>query len=152
MLKFLKLNNKNSLKSLEIFLDKRKSIQKNQTAIVSKIIKNVKKDGDQAVIKYEKKFSRIKKTNVKRLFFTSQEINTISKKTNLKIKKSIDLAYNRIKRFHSKQKFNSFKFKDKYNNVFSYKYSPLEVGVYVCGTASYPSTVLMNCIPAIVAG
>ena len=80
MLKFLKLNNKNSLKSLEIFLDKRKSIQKNQTAIVSKIIKNVKKDGDQAVIKYEKKFSRIKKTNVKRLFFTSQEINTISKK------------------------------------------------------------------------
>ena len=154
MLKFLKLNNKNSLKSLEIFLDKRKSIQKNQTAIVSKIIKNVKKDGDQAVIKYEKKFSRIKKTNVKRLFFTSQEINTISKKTNLKIKKSIDLAYNRIKRFHSKQKFSPFAIKDKYNNVFSYKYSPLEkVGVYVPGgTASYPSTVLMNCIPAIVAG
>ena len=154
MLKFLKLNNKNSLKSLEIFLDKRKSIQKNQTAIVSKIIKNVKKDGDQAVIKYEKKFSRIKKTNVKRLFFTSQEINIISKKTNLKIKKSIDLAYNRIKRFHSKQKFSPFAIKDKYNNVFSYKYSPLEkVGVYVPGgTASYPSTVLMNCIPAIVAG
>ena len=126
MLKFLKLNNKNSLKSLEIFLDKRKSIQKNQTAIVSKIIKNVKKDGDQAVIKYEKKFSRIKKTNVKRLFFTSQEINTISKKTNLKIKKSIDLAYNRIKRFHSKQKFSPFAIKDKYNNVFSYKYSPVE--------------------------
>ena len=61
MLKFLKLNNKNSLKSLEIFLDKRKSIQKNQTAIVSKIIKNVKKDGDQAVIKYEKKIFKNKK-------------------------------------------------------------------------------------------
>ena len=43
MLKLLKINNSNSLKSLKIFLDKRKSIQKNQTLIVSKIIKNVKK-------------------------------------------------------------------------------------------------------------
>ena len=64
------------------------------------------------------------------------------------------LAYNRIKKFHSRQKFSSFKFKDKYKNELSYKYSPIEkVGVYVPGgTASYPSTVLMNCIPAIVAG
>ena len=45
-------------------------------------------------------------------------------------------------------------FKDKYNNKLSYIYSPIEsIGVYVPGgTASYPSTVLMNCIPAIVAG
>ena len=72
----------------------------------------------------------------------------------MKIKKSIDLAYNRIKKFHSKQKFSSFTIKDKYRNVLSYKYSSLEkVGVYVPGgTASYPSTVLMNCIPAMVAG
>ena len=64
------------------------------------------------------------------------------------------LAFNRIKKFHKKQKFLSFKLKDKYKNELSYKYSPIEkVGVYVPGgTASYPSTVLMNCIPAIVAG
>ena len=45
-------------------------------------------------------------------------------------------------------------YKDKYKNVMSYKYSAIDkVGVYVPGgTASYPSTVLMNCIPAIVAG
>mgnify|MGYP003344019092 CR=1 FL=1 len=68
--------------------------------------------------------------------------------------KSIDLAFVRIKKFHSKQKFSSFTLKDKYNNQFSYKYLPIEkVGVYVPGgTASYPSTVLMNCIPAMVAG
>ena len=48
----------------------------------------------------------------------------------------------------------SFKFRDEYKNELSYNYSPIEkVGVYVPGgTASYPSTVLMNCIPAIVAG
>ena len=153
MLKVLKLNNKNSLKNLKLFLDKRKSIQKSQTTIVSKIIKNVKKKGDKAVISYEKKFSKIKvKSN--KLIFSSKEINKISNKTDPKTKKSIDLAFNRIKKFHSKQKFSSFTFKDKYKNILTYKYSPIEkVGVYVPGgTASYPSTVLMNCIPAIVAG
>ena len=153
MLKVLKFENKRSLKTLKIFLDKRKSIQKNQTAIVNQIIKNVKKNGDKAVINYEKKFSKIK-TKSNKLLFSREEINKISKKTDSKTKKSIDLAFNRIKKFHSKQIFKSFSYKDKYKNVLSYKYSPLEkVGVYVPGgTASYPSTVLMNCIPAIVAG
>jgi len=153
MIKILKLNNKNSLKPLKIFLDKRKSIQKNQTSIVSKIIQNVKKNGDKAVLNYEKKFSQIK-TKSNKILFSNKEINKISKKIDLKIKKSIDLAYNRIKKFHSKQKFSSFIIKDKYKNVLSYQYSSLEkVGVYVPGgTASYPSTVLMNCIPAMVAG
>ena len=153
MLKLLEYNNEKSLKILTTFLDKRKSIQKNQTIIVSKIIRSVKKHGDKAVINYEKKFSRIK-TKSNKLLYSNKEINQISKKTDSKTKESIDLAFKRIKKFHSKQKFTSFTFKDKYKNILSYKYSPLEkVGVYVPGgTASYPSTVLMNCIPAIVAG
>ncbi len=153
MLKLLKYKSKNSLKVLKIFLDKRKSFQNNQTSAVSKIIKNVKKNGDNAVLMYEKKFSKLK-TRSKKIFFTQSEINAISKKTDVKIKKSINLAFDRIKKFHFKQKFSSFSFKDKYKNVLSYKYLPLEkVGVYVPGgTASYPSTVLMNCIPALVAG
>ena len=153
ILKVIRFNNKNSSKKLKNFLDKRKYIQKNQTTIVNKIINNVKRNGDKAVLKYEKKFSKIK-TKSNKILFTTSEINKISKKLDPKIKKSIDLAYNRIKKFHLKQKFASFSLKDKYNNVLSYKYSSLEkVGVYVPGgTASYPSTVLMNCIPAIVAG
>ena len=153
MLKTLNCNNKNSLKTLIEFLDKRKTIQKNQTSFVKKIIKNVKKKGDKAVLKYEKKFSKIKK-NKKKIYFSNKEINIILKKTDKELKKAIDLAYNRIKKFHSKQKFSSFKFKDKYKNELSYKYSPIDkVGVYVPGgIASYPSTVLMNCIPALVAG
>jgi histidinol dehydrogenase len=153
MLKTLNYKNQNSLKTLELFLDKRKSIQKNQTSAVSKIIKNVKKNGDMAVINYEKKFSKIKK-KINKIFFSDKEINIFLKRTDKELKKAIDLAYNRIKKFHSKQKFLSFKFKDKYKNELSYKYSPIEkVGVYVPGgTASYPSTVLMNCIPAMVAG
>ena len=153
MLKFLNYSKKNSFNNLEIILKKRKITQKNKTSIVKKIISNVKKNGDKAVIKYEKKFSKIKiKSN--KIIFSKIEINKIANKTDKKIKQSIDLAYYRIKKFHSKQKFPSFNLKDKYKNELSYKYSPIEkVGVYVPGgTASYPSTVLMNCIPAIVAG
>ncbi len=153
MLKILKYNNKNSLKYLELFLSKRKLIQQEKAFIVSKILKDVKKNGDKAVLKYEKKFSKIR-TNSSKVFFSNKELNIIAKKTDKKIKQAIDLAYNRIKKFHSKQKFFSYKFKDKYKNELSYKYTALEkVGVYVPGgTASYPSTVLMNCIPAQVAG
>ena len=153
MLKILKYNNKNSFKYLELFLNKRKLIQKEKSFIVSKILRDVKKNGDKAVLRYEKKFSKIK-TNSLKVFFSNKELNIIAKKTDKKIKQAIDLAYNRIKKFHSKQKFSSYKFKDKYKNELSYNYSPLEkVGVYVPGgTASCPSTVLMNCIPAQVAG
>ena len=152
-LKVIRFYNKNYSKKLKNFLDKRKYIQKNQTTIVSEIINNVRRNGDKAVLNYEKKFSKIK-TKSNKIFFTTPELNKISNKLDPKIKKSIDLAYNRIKKFHQKQKFKSFSFKDKYKNVLSYKYTPLEnVGVYVPGgIASYPSTVLMNCIPAIVAG
>tara|TARA_B100001057_G_scaffold368310_1_gene371780 strand:+ start:2101 stop:3399 length:1299 start_codon:yes stop_codon:yes gene_type:complete len=153
MIKVLRLNNNNSLKTLKIFLDKRKSAQKSQASVVNKIIQNVKKNGDQAVLSYEKRFSKIK-TKSNKIIFSTREINKIAKQTSSEIKRSIDLAYKRIKQFHLKQKYSSFSFKDKYKNILSYKYSSIEkVGVYVPGgTASYPSTVLMNCIPAKVAG
>jgi histidinol dehydrogenase len=139
ILKFIDCNKKTALKNLENILNRRKASQKNKTAIVDKIILDVKKNGDKAVLKYEKKFSKIK-TKINKIVFSKNEINQISKKTDKKIKKSIDLAFKRIKKFHSKQKVLSFNFKDKYKNELSYKYSSIDrVGVYVPGgTASYP--------------
>ena len=153
MMKFFNANSKNSIKRLEIILSIRKQKQQNQSKIVKQLLMNVKKYGDKAVIKYEKKFSKVK-GNIKFIKFSDNEINQISKRLDKKLKKSIDVAFKRIKFFHSKQKSFSFKYKDKFNNELSYKYSPIDsVGVYVPGgTASYPSTVLMNCIPALVAG
>ena len=153
ILNVFKYKHKKSLKLLDKFLSRRKSIQKNKSSAVEKILRDVKKNGDKSVLHYEKKFSKIKVNSVK-VFFTKKELTNIANKTDKKIKKAIDLAFNRIKKFHLKQKFLSFKFKDKYKNELSYKYSAIDkVGVYVPGgTASYPSTVLMNCIPAIVAG
>ena len=155
MLKLLNYSKKNSSNYLEEILNKRKSFQKTNISKVKNIILKVKKKGDSAVIKYEKKFSKVKfKGKVGEIIFSKKEINTIAKKTDIRIKRSIDLAFNRIKKFHSKQTILPFMYKDKYKNVMSYKYSAIDkVGVYVPGgTASYTSTVLMNCIPAIVAG
>ena len=153
MLKYLDGNKNNFIKRLDTVLDQRKQNQQKQSLSVKKILTDVKNYGDKAVLKYENKFS-IKKTNSKKIKYSDTEINGIIKSVSKDLKKSIDIAYSRIINFHSKQKFSAFKYKDNYNNYLSYKYSPIEsVGVYVPGgTASYPSTVLMNCIPAIVAG
>ena len=153
MLNYFNANKKNSLKKLELILNRRKFKQKSRSTIVKKILNEVIKNGDKALIRYEKQFSQVKiKSNS--IKFSSKEIVNIANKIDKKLKKSIDVAYERIRKFHSKQIFSSFQFKDKFKNELRYKYSPIEkVGVYVPGgTASYPSTVLMNCIPALVAG
>ena len=97
MLKIFKYNKKSSLNMLKIFLNKRKLIQKNKTPSVIKIIDNVKKYGDKAVLNYEKKFSKVK-TKTNKISFSNNELNFILKKTDKKIKLAIDLAFNRIKK------------------------------------------------------
>jgi len=59
MLKFFNYNKKNSQKNLQIILNKRKFTQKKGALSVKSIILDVKKNGDKAIIKYEKKFSKI---------------------------------------------------------------------------------------------
>ena len=89
MLNFLDANNSNFLKKLEQTLSKRKYAQNNKLSEINKIISDVQKFGDKALIKYEKKFLKIKskKINVK---FSKNEINKISKKIDNRLKSSID--------------------------------------------------------------
>ncbi|MDB9784580.1 histidinol dehydrogenase [Pelagibacteraceae bacterium] len=154
MLKFLNSNQRNFIQKLSIILDKRRKVDDIKFKLVRQIIKDIKKNKDLSLIKYEKKYSKQKKIHSNDLIFSKQEINQTIKKLNNKTKKSIDLAYDRILKFHKNQKFVPYKYLDKYKNFFSYISTPIEkVGVYVPGgTASYPSSVLMNCIPAITAG
>ena len=122
-------------------------------AIVFKIISSVKKNGDKALIHYSKKFDNIF-LNKKNIQISNKEINSIIKKLDSKIKKAIDLSFVRIKDFHKKQINNTFRFKDNFGNELGYKYTPInKIGIYIPGgKASYPSTVIMNSVPAIVAG
>ena len=154
MLKLIKSNQKNFLLKLELILEKRKFKDLNIDSKIKFIIQDVKKNKDQALIKYEKKYSKIKNISLSNIKFTKEEKIKIIKKLDNKIKISIDLAYSRILNFHKRQKLSPYSFTDKYKNLFSYKLSAISrVGVYVPGgLASYPSSVLMNCIPALVAG
>ena len=83
-----------------------------------------------------------------------KQISRSIKSLDKKVKKAIDLAYSRIYKFHSFQKFKNISYSDKFKNKLEYKYLPIEsAAIYVPGSsASYPSSVLMSTIPAIVAG
>ena len=149
MVKILNSNTRNFDWELEKFLSNRKSQVKSNSVSVTKIIDDVKKHGDKALLKYEKKFN-----NNSIIVPTSKKISNSIKTLDKKVKHAIDIAYNRIYKFHSLQKFKNISYTDKFKNKLDYKYLPLDsVAIYVPGsTASYPSSVLMNAIPAIVAG
>ena len=147
-MKLLDGKNKNFDKHLDRLLNQRKKKISNAIS-VSKIINEVKIKGDKAVLKYEKKFNKNTKIIPSK--------NQISKSISLlddKVKKSIDLSFERIMKFHSLQKFKDISYTDKFKNKLEYRYLPISsVAIYVPGsTVSYPSTVLHNAIPAIVAG
>ena len=147
-MKLLDGKNKNFDKHLDRLLNQRKKKISNAIS-VSKIINEVKIKGDKAVLKYEKKFNKNTKIIPSK--------NQISKSISLlddKVKKSIDLSFKRIMKFHSLQKFKDISYTDKFKNKLDYRYLPISsVAIYVPGsTVSYPSTVLHNAIPAIVAG
>ena len=150
----LDAKNKDFENKLNNYLELRKKNSFSKINLVRKILRDIRRNRDISLIKYEKKFSGIKKINKRSLQFSNQEIKNILKGLSKKTKKDIDLAYNRILNFHKNQKFKKFKIKDKFNNRLEYRARPIQkVGVYVpSGKASYPSSVLMNCIPAIVAG
>ena len=148
MINILNCKKKNYKINLNRLLKKRERFNNNKD-LIQKIIQDIRKDGDKALIKYEKKYS-----NNSNIITRKKDLNYGARILSPKVKRAIDFSFNRIFKFHSKQKAKNIKYKDKLNNNLYYKYIPIEsVGVYVPGgTASFPSTVLMNVIPAIIAG
>ena len=142
MIKILDCKNSNYLSRLKLILEKRRLGSKVNTEIVTKIIKDIKKNKQKALLKYEKKFS--KNTKIKP---SESEIKNSIKSLDSKIKNAIDFAYSRILKFHSLQKTKNIKYLDKQNNKIEYKYIPIQsVGIYV--PSNLPSTLLMNAILA----
>ena len=148
-MRILNSKKKSFNKILNNLLQSRKKKLRSSNSTVIKIIKDIKNNGDKALIKYERKFNRNKIIKPSR-----KQISRSIAKLDKKVKKAIDLAYDRIFKFHSLQKFKNISYRDKLGNQLDYKYMPLDsVAIYVPGSnVSYPSSVLMNAIPAIVAG
>ena len=148
-MKILDYKTKSFDKNLSKLLLQRRKKVKLKSASVSYIINDVKKNGDEAIIKYEKKFN---KNNI--IIPKKEKILKSVKGLDKEVKKAIDIAYRRIHKFHSLQKFKNISYIDEFKNKIDYKYIPLEsIAIYVPGSkVSYPSSVLMNAIPALVAG
>lgn len=118
--------------------------------IVKKILSDVRTEGDRAVIKYTNRFDSLK---IQDFRITPSETRKHASRADQSILKSLDIAEKRIRSFHEMQKEESWSISQN-DTVLGQIVRPLErVGVYVPGgKASYPSTVLMNVIPAQVAG
>ncbi len=119
---------------------------------VKKIIEDIKKNKDEALLKYIKKFEN-KKATLRSIQITKKTLKEAYNSLPNEIKLSLKLAYKRIFYYHSKQKKISYSFKDKLDSKFYIEWKPIEnVGLYIPGgLASYPSTVLMTAIPAKIA-
>jgi len=123
----------------------------NVEAIVAEIIENVKNNGDKALFEYCEKFDKAKLSS----FLVSEE--EIAEAMSLVDEKFIEIlkkAAKNIRKFHEKQVRNSFIINDEEGIVTGQKVIPVDrAGLYVPGgTAAYPSTVLMDSIPAVIAG
>ncbi len=124
----------------------------NVSLTVKKIIQDIKKNKDVALLKYVKKFEN-KKANLKSIIIPKKTLKNAYNSLSNESKKSLRLAYKRIFYYHSKQKKTSYSFKDQLDSKFYIEWKPIEnVGLYIPGgLASYPSTVLMTAIPAKIA-
>ncbi len=150
MLKKFFCSEKN-LKKIYKEIDKMNDFNIEISQNVIKIIRDIKKDGDKAIKIYTKKFDKV---NIENLKVTDKDIKNAYKKIDKKILPAIKVAIKNVKRFHliQLQNLKGFVFEnDGYKIV--QKYIPLNsVGIYIPGgQAPLFSTVIMACVPAIVA-
>lgn len=119
--------------------------------LVKKILLNIKECGLPAAISYAKKYDGLTKNNLK---VNEAQIKAAALKIEPKLKAALKHAIENVKFFHQRQIEKSWSFKGKNGEILGQKIRPLKrVGLYVPGGAGiYPSTLIMNAVPAIVAG
>ena len=146
---------KNNMKEIINKLNSRKEdINKDVTKIVEDILKDIKQNGNEAVIKYVKKFDNFNVEKIEDIKVTEKEIEMSINSVGENFIRILKRAKEQIIEFHKNQMGNSWNIFKENGVIMGQIARPLErVCVYVPGgTASYPSTVLMNVIPAKLAG
>ena len=120
--------------------------------VVKEILKDIKENGDEAVIKYTEKFDKVK-LSPEELLIPEEELEKAYNEIEEDVRESLKIAFERIKNFHMSQLEKSY-FIEEEGILLGQKVIPIErAGLYVPGgKAAYPSSVIMNAVPAIVAG
>ena len=140
-------------KQLQALLDRSSKPDPDLIATVQSILNDVRSRGDTALVEYTNKFDQ------REICITDIEISAVRLEEalngiNKDLHQALEISVERIREYHERQKQDSWQYTDKDGNTLGQQITPLErVGVYVPGgKAAYPSSVLMNTIPAKVAG
>ena len=145
-------NKRDAIQELKRISNRTNSENNNEiNAIVEKILHEVKTYGDMAVEKYTKKFDGF---NPKPMQIGANELEDAWDEIDNNLKCSLKVAHERIKKFHEKEIPSSFTIVGEHGDKVQRLWRPVNnAGIYIPGgRAAYPSTVLMNAIPATVAG
>lgn len=137
--------------SIDEILNRDNTTDETVNKAVLSIMSDVKENGDEALFKYSEKFDGAKLSSLE---VSKEEIKMAVSKADPDFIKTLEMARDNITAFHQKQLHNDFVTTDKDGVLLGQKYTAIEkAGLYVPGgTASYPSTVLMDAIPAKIAG
>lgn len=121
--------------------------------IVERIVGDVRREGDAAVIRYTKLIDRTELTP-ETLLVTEEEYEAAYREADAEVVASLKRAAENVRRYHQEQKPNSWLTYREHGSILGQSVIPLDrVGIYVPGgTAAYPSSVIMNAMPAVVAG
>ncbi len=141
-------------KEVLLYLEDEKEDSKEIEEKVRDIVEHVKREGDSAIYHYLEKFDKITKTPPYSLRVSEEEIETAYKAVDKDVLSSFQEAIRRVKKFHKNQIERSWTVFDEEGSVYGSIIRPLErVALYVPGgRASYPSTVIMGVVPALIAG
>lgn len=123
-------------------------------ATVDDIIAQVRQGGDEVVLKLTQQFDNHPAKTFAELEISQEKLKQAFDGLNSTIKQALELAAQRVTSFHERQRQESWTYQDALGNTLGQQVTPLDkVGIYVPGgLASYPSSVLMNALPAKVAG
>lgn len=118
------------------------------------IVNQIKQRGDEALIEFTTKFDNLNKLSVADMEISKSRLMEALDNIPKEIKEDLKQAAERIRAYHNKQKGESWNYKDSDGSSYGQKITPIDsVGLYVPGgKAAYPSSVLMNAIPAKIAG
>ncbi len=135
-------------------LDRAPQANTEVAASVARIVEDVRARGDVALLEYTARFDRNNAASVAALEIPKSKLKAAWNAQPAALKKALSTAASRIRVYAQKQKLAGFEFKDNYGNKLGQRVTPLDrAGLYVPGgKAAYPSSVLMNAIPAKVAG
>jgi len=153
-IKSLNADNNNFLEELNQLLAWDSSTDEQVQTTVKQILSDIKKTGDQALLDYTNRFDRLNAKGISDLVLEKSRLQKAYEGLPSEQKQALDISAQRVEQYHLKQKMKSWSYTEDDGTLLGQKVTPLErVGLYVPGgQAAYPSSVLMNAIPAKVAG